>query len=403
MGGHHNQSPSISILIWTFCRTSTYGLKKAPRRLTILNRASSFVYIQVLLSFNVATHVYIERKVVHQIKLFGPNFIANNNDFSLLFKCVEKVLQSLKIDMSLNLVPYGSDSGSDDDESDQQSTVKSFTDPPAASSKSMPSASNRSKNLSYEFTSLGVTVDKKAKKINITIPSLEELDCDSDDEDDEIIKSNGKKITPAGFSSLLSYLPKPRNQPIKFSSSSVTKMIPYSLSRAKPDDSNILRTTTATDNKDSIPFSTPNVNILGPDSVSTIEDDNHLSTSFKRTADATENLGEPQPKKLAPVIDVNDPTYKKYIAQKFGEDIPDQAQVIDVNVTQYLKSDTEHLKSISMERPSQDAGPAPNSLARRKHQITYLAYQARQREVDLKNQAAANRLTKAQTRAKYGF
>lgn len=40
---------------------------------------------------------------------------------------------------------------------------------------------------------------------------------------------------------------------------------------------------------------------------------------------------------------------------------------------------------------------------RRKHQITYLAQQAKAREQDLKNTWAQNRMTKRQTQAKYGF
>ncbi|KAL3253285.1 hypothetical protein MRX96_017555 [Rhipicephalus microplus] len=40
---------------------------------------------------------------------------------------------------------------------------------------------------------------------------------------------------------------------------------------------------------------------------------------------------------------------------------------------------------------------------RRKHQITYLAQQAKAREQELKNTWAQNRMTKRQTQAKYGF
>ncbi|KAI6645696.1 hypothetical protein LOD99_12959 [Oopsacas minuta] len=40
---------------------------------------------------------------------------------------------------------------------------------------------------------------------------------------------------------------------------------------------------------------------------------------------------------------------------------------------------------------------------RRKHQMTYLAYQAKERELELKNQWAANRASQRETRKKYGF
>ena len=40
---------------------------------------------------------------------------------------------------------------------------------------------------------------------------------------------------------------------------------------------------------------------------------------------------------------------------------------------------------------------------KRKHQMTYLAYQAKERELELKNQWSANRASKRETRKKYGF
>lgn len=45
----------------------------------------------------------------------------------------------------------------------------------------------------------------------------------------------------------------------------------------------------------------------------------------------------------------------------------------------------------------------PTMQQKRKHQITYLAYEAKERELELKNQWAENRFTKKQTQSKYGF
>jgi proline-rich protein PRCC len=45
----------------------------------------------------------------------------------------------------------------------------------------------------------------------------------------------------------------------------------------------------------------------------------------------------------------------------------------------------------------------PSSDARRKHQITWLAIEAREREMKLQNQWAESKLTKRQTQAKYGW
>uniref|UniRef100_T1KWM1 Uncharacterized protein n=1 Tax=Tetranychus urticae TaxID=32264 RepID=T1KWM1_TETUR len=76
---------------------------------------------------------------------------------------------------------------------------------------------------------------------------------------------------------------------------------------------------------------------------------------------------------------------------------------IELNVGSYLAGNYELLKSISMESGPTVKGPEPSQLAKYKNQITYLAYQAKQREVDLKNQISNNKFTKAQTRSRYGL
>uniref|UniRef100_A0A8C8A1W9 Proline rich mitotic checkpoint control factor n=1 Tax=Oryzias sinensis TaxID=183150 RepID=A0A8C8A1W9_9TELE len=52
---------------------------------------------------------------------------------------------------------------------------------------------------------------------------------------------------------------------------------------------------------------------------------------------------------------------------------------------------------------SKKRGGQPTGQQRRKHQITYLIHQAKERELELKNNWAENRLTRRQTQAKYGF
>lgn len=51
----------------------------------------------------------------------------------------------------------------------------------------------------------------------------------------------------------------------------------------------------------------------------------------------------------------------------------------------------------------QKKGDQPTGQQRRKHQITYLIHQAKERELELKNNWAENKLTRRQTQAKYGF
>ncbi|XP_015684245.1 proline-rich protein PRCC [Protobothrops mucrosquamatus] len=70
-------------------------------------------------------------------------------------------------------------------------------------------------------------------------------------------------------------------------------------------------------------------------------------------------------------------------------------------VQQWLtKSLTEeqNMKSFSKKK-----GEQPTGQQRRKHQITYLIHQAKERELELKNSWAENKLSRRQTQAKYGF
>lgn len=52
---------------------------------------------------------------------------------------------------------------------------------------------------------------------------------------------------------------------------------------------------------------------------------------------------------------------------------------------------------------SKKRGGMPTGQQRRKHQITYLIHQAKERELELKNTWAENKMTRRQTQAKYGF
>jgi len=94
---------------------------------------------------------------------------------------------------------------------------------------------------------------------------------------------------------------------------------------------------------------------------------------------------------------------KKKIASRFGEETADQIELVDVNVNDHMIQNRDYLKTVSLEKDKEPEGEAPNPTAKRKHQITYLAHQAKQRELALKNEWAMSKLNKNQTRAKYGF
>ncbi|KAK3585289.1 hypothetical protein CHS0354_040236 [Potamilus streckersoni] len=83
----------------------------------------------------------------------------------------------------------------------------------------------------------------------------------------------------------------------------------------------------------------------------------------------------------------------------------EEINIVDVNADDFVASTEELTKSLTEETDhrSQKNKDLPSSQQRRKHQITYLAFQAKERELELKNQWALNRQTKRQTQSKYGF
>lgn len=82
----------------------------------------------------------------------------------------------------------------------------------------------------------------------------------------------------------------------------------------------------------------------------------------------------------------------------------EEINILDVNTADFT-STAEVTKSLSEEQEhrSHKKKDMPSSQQRKKHQIGFLAFQAKERELELKNQWATNRMTKKQTQAKYGF
>ncbi|KAK3098901.1 hypothetical protein FSP39_024136 [Pinctada imbricata] len=82
----------------------------------------------------------------------------------------------------------------------------------------------------------------------------------------------------------------------------------------------------------------------------------------------------------------------------------EEIHFVDVNADDYTDP-TEIHKHLSEEQTHQShrKKDGPTSTQKRKHQITYLAHQAKERELELKNQWSQNRMTRKQTQAKYGF
>lgn len=135
---------------------------------------------------------------------------------------------------------------------------------------------------------------------------------------------------------------------------------------------------------------TSNETTYDDDDESIADDESFIST------DSTEPLD---------AADMDDATWRRLTGKKRkGEDL----NIIDVNADDALLSREEWMnRAVSQEKPthshSKKQGNLPSQQQKRKHQITYLAHQAKEREIELKNDWSAGKLKKQQTRAKYGF
>lgn len=88
----------------------------------------------------------------------------------------------------------------------------------------------------------------------------------------------------------------------------------------------------------------------------------------------------------------------------------EEVNFIDIRADDALEGNKELLlKSISEEKSmnrsshSKKKSGMPSGIQKRKHQLSYLVFQAKQRELELKNTWAQNRASRQQTQAKYGF
>ena len=85
----------------------------------------------------------------------------------------------------------------------------------------------------------------------------------------------------------------------------------------------------------------------------------------------------------------------------------DGVDIIDINGEDIKPDEREWLvKALTEEpvaRPVSSQGAGPSGQSKKKHQITYLAHQAKAMEVELKNKWAQNKMTRQQTQSKYGF
>lgn len=85
----------------------------------------------------------------------------------------------------------------------------------------------------------------------------------------------------------------------------------------------------------------------------------------------------------------------------------EEANIIEISGDDIKPDEREWLVKALTEEPVQRPVSMQNSginfQSKKKHQITYLAHQAKAMELELKNQWALNRMTRKQTQSKYGF
>ncbi|KAJ8735245.1 hypothetical protein PYW07_006865 [Mythimna separata] len=107
-------------------------------------------------------------------------------------------------------------------------------------------------------------------------------------------------------------------------------------------------------------------------------------------------------------IELDDEAIMKLVGAR-GKRKREEIQIVNVNQAEVLADAREMLMKGLMDDTTQRVsaskkkGNEPTTQQRRKHQITYLAYQAKANEAELQNQWANNRMSKRQTQAKYGF
>ncbi|KAJ8736662.1 hypothetical protein PYW08_007318 [Mythimna loreyi] len=107
-------------------------------------------------------------------------------------------------------------------------------------------------------------------------------------------------------------------------------------------------------------------------------------------------------------VELDDEAIMKLVGAR-GKRKREEIQIVDVNQAEVLADAREMLMKGLMDDTTQRVsaskkkGNEPTTQQRRKHQITYLAYQAKANEAELQNQWANNRMSKRQTQAKYGF
>lgn len=265
---------------------------------------------------------------------------------------------------------------------------------------------------------------KKGNKVKILLPSFKNLPEDEIEED----PSNDvrKRVTPSSNGSgLTSLLPPPKKSKLVATVSKTTSFIPHTMrSRTVPTKPVLPKPKTSALNKNDdddneetsgnefFTFESPSTSIasslnsINPTPLaSTSAPSGHLDFNIKPCTDDgdDDDDGEEEFEQQTHVHLDEQSRLRHLIEKGFGDHVESDLQIVDVDMSKHMNHNLDYLKSVSEETEKVSTGPLPSGQAKRKHQITYLAFQAKQNEIKLKNEWARNRNTKAQAKARYGF
>lgn len=303
--------------------------------------------------------------------------------------------------------------------------------------------------------SVAVKKKKEKKKIQFIIPSLSEFAEEEEEEEEKEIPER-KKVQPSSLGTgLFAVLPEPKNLAVKETKRSLVPHIltkrptepPPKKPRKAPtqvrplveaNDSDEEAETGGSSDFFSLTDTAPDPATLGR-AVASITTAPDVEPPVPRTP-VSQNLPVSEDRVNEPVASMNaytDNVYHQthseeqdfYPVQGQEEQTPQPASFdqeamlrltgkrrgkgeainfIDVSADDALLTRDEWMtKALTEEKPTQSFSKKregmPSQRTKQKHQITFLAHQAKERELELKNNWAQNRMTKMQTQAKYGF
>lgn len=296
---------------------------------------------------------------------------------------------------------------------------------------------------------------KERRKVQFFVPALSEFADEDEDEEEQMHER--KKLKPSSTGTgLISLLPEPKQVYVKEAKRS---LVPHILTKrpvptqkppkTKPVTEDITHVDENYSDEDEDTAQSPDffslsespshisttnkfsekiVNVLEVEPTSRIPPVTQIVTEHKNVPEepaafSKSTLNNPQQYPAVQMQEVFQPPQSSEISLESHCAIDEEAMlrlagkrrgkgevinIIDVSADDALLTRDEWMtKALSEEKPTQGFSKKreglPTQKQKQKHQITYLAHQAKERELELKNNWAQNRMTKMQTQAKYGF